>query len=68
MNTIVLPTVRPERSAEGAKSKEALAYLQKTVRGRQNVFAALMEAMKAYSLAQISHALYDVGRAYRRNM
>jgi methylmalonyl-CoA mutase len=45
-----------------------LAYLQKTARDRKNVFAALMEAVKTHSLGQISHALYDVGGEYRRNM
>jgi methylmalonyl-CoA mutase len=45
-----------------------LVYLQKTARDRQNVFAALMEAVKTHSLGQISHALYDVGGEYRRNM
>jgi methylmalonyl-CoA mutase len=47
---------------------EGLGYLQKTARDRANVFAALMEAVKSYSLGQISHALYDVGGEYRRNM
>jgi methylmalonyl-CoA mutase len=32
------------------------------------VFAALIEAVKTHSLGQISHALYDVGGEYRRNM
>jgi len=45
-----------------------LAYLQKTARDRRNVFAALMESVKTHSLGQISHALYDVGGEYRRNM
>jgi methylmalonyl-CoA mutase len=45
-----------------------LAYLQDTARDRRNVFAALMEAVKTHSLGQISHALYDVGGEYRRNM
>ncbi|KAF1708043.1 methylmalonyl-CoA mutase family protein [Pseudoxanthomonas sacheonensis] len=45
-----------------------LGYLQDTARNRQNVFAALMEAVKTHSLGQISHALYDVGGEYRRNM
>lgn len=45
-----------------------LAYLQNTARDRKNVFAALMEAVKTHSLGQISHALYDVGGEYRRNM
>ncbi len=45
-----------------------LGYLQKTARDRRNVFAALVEAVKTHSLGQISHALYDVGGEYRRNM
>jgi len=51
-----------------AAQGHGLAYLQKTARDRQNVFAALMEAVKTHSLGQISHALYDVGGEYRRNM
>ena len=45
-----------------------LGYLQQAARERKNVFAALMEAVKTHSLGQISHALYDVGGEYRRNM
>jgi methylmalonyl-CoA mutase len=45
-----------------------LAYLQDTARRRGNVFAALVDAVKTHSLGQISHALYDVGGEYRRNM
>ncbi len=45
-----------------------LGYLQKTARDRRNVFEALIEAVKTHSLGQISHALYDVGGEYRRNM
>ena len=71
------------RSTEGEKGQQienvanyqslrngdrGLGYLQKTARDRQNVFAALMEAVKTHSLGQISHALYDVGGEYRRNM
>ncbi|GAA5081726.1 methylmalonyl-CoA mutase family protein [Lysobacter panacisoli] len=49
-------------AADGLKS------LQATARERRNVFASLMEAVKTHSLGQISHALYDVGGEYRRNM
>jgi methylmalonyl-CoA mutase len=52
----------------GAHEDTGLAYLQNTARERKNVFAALMEAVKTHSLGQISHALYDVGGEYRRNM
>ncbi len=45
-----------------------LKYLQDTARERKNVFEALMQAVKTHSLGQISHALYDVGGEYRRNM
>ncbi len=45
-----------------------LQYLQNAARERRNVFEALMEAVKTHSLGQISHALYDVGGEYRRNM
>ena len=37
-------------------------------RERENVFDALMEAVKVASLGQISGALYEVGGEYRRNM
>ena len=45
-----------------------LEYLQIIARERKNIYAALMEAVKTHSLGQISHALYDVGGEYRRNM
>ena len=41
---------------------------QDTARERRNVFASLMDAVKTHSLGQISHALYEVGGEYRRNM
>jgi methylmalonyl-CoA mutase len=49
-------------------ASEGLKALQATARERRNVFASLMEAVKTHSLGQISHALYDVGGEYRRNM
>ncbi len=55
-------------NANATPTGEGLAYLQKTARDRQNVFESLMEAVKTHSLGQISHALYDVGGEYRRNM
>ncbi|MFN7183117.1 MAG: methylmalonyl-CoA mutase family protein [Thermomonas haemolytica] len=65
-NGIALPGVRGEpvepRAAGG------LAALQATARERRNVFESLMEAVKTHSLGQISHALYEVGGEYRRNM
>ncbi|MDC7808001.1 methylmalonyl-CoA mutase family protein [Luteimonas sp BLCC-B24] len=67
------PLPQGEGRGEGASTAdvsdtEHLSYLQRTARERKNVFAALMEAVKTHSLGQISHALYDVGGEYRRNM
>ncbi|WP_133498601.1 methylmalonyl-CoA mutase family protein [Cognatilysobacter terrigena] len=51
-----------------ARAGDGLRFLQKTARERRNVFEALMEAVKTHSLGQISHAVYEVGGEYRRNM
>lgn len=40
---------------------------QKAVAG-ENIFESLMEVTKVCTLGQISHALYEVGGQYRRNM
>jgi methylmalonyl-CoA mutase len=60
-------TVRPEVS-KGEPAEGSLDKLQQVARDRKNVFAQLMEAVKYNSEGQISHALYDVGGEYRRNM
>ena len=50
------------------KAPAALARLQETAIAGDNIFAELMETVKVASLGQISHALYEVGGKYRRNM
>jgi methylmalonyl-CoA mutase len=50
------------------KAPEALAKLQQTATSGGNIFGELMEAVKHASLGQITHALYEVGGQYRRNM
>ena len=51
-----------------AQVETRLAELQQVARERKNTFEALMEAGKTCSLGSMSHALYDVGGEYRRNM
>ncbi len=51
-----------------SKSKDALEALQLAAVKNVNVFAKLMETVKCCSLGQITHALYEVGGQYRRNM
>jgi methylmalonyl-CoA mutase len=46
----------------------ALKRLQDVAVSGGNIFAELMETVKYASLGQISHALYEVGGKYRRNM
>jgi len=45
-----------------------LQKLQKVAVQNGNLFAQLMETVKYCSLGQITHALYEVGGQYRRNM
>lgn len=50
------------------KSEAALKRLKEVAINNGNLFAELMETVKYCSLGQITHALYEVGGQYRRNM
>ncbi len=50
------------------QAPQMLRELQETAAGGGNVFGGLMQACKTCTLGQISHALYEVGGRYRRNM
>ena len=50
------------------KSAEKLKNLQQVAINNGNLFEELMETVKYCSLGQITHALYEVGGQYRRNM
>jgi len=50
------------------KTTEALQKLKQAAINNENLFAELMESVKYCSLGQITHALYEVGGQYRRNM
>jgi methylmalonyl-CoA mutase len=63
-----IANVKTYGEARNSLVPESLRTLQNTARERKNVFEQLMEAVKYNSLGQISHALYDVGGEYRRNM
>lgn len=54
------------RNKEAAQ--QALKNLQKVSVDNGSTFEALMEVCKVCTLGQISHALYEVGGQYRRNM
>ncbi|MDR3385928.1 MAG: methylmalonyl-CoA mutase family protein [Rudaea sp.] len=63
-----IKNVESFRANRNGFAPESLKSLQQAARDRKNVFAQLMEAVKYNSEGQISHALYDVGGEYRRNM
>jgi methylmalonyl-CoA mutase len=50
------------------ESAKALDQLKMVAIENGNLFAELMETVKYCSLGQITHALYEVGGQYRRNM
>jgi methylmalonyl-CoA mutase len=54
--------------ANSEKGQQILKSLQDAAVRNENLFAGLMEATKYCSLGQITHALYEVGGQYRRNM
>ncbi|MEO0638597.1 MAG: methylmalonyl-CoA mutase family protein, partial [Bacteroidota bacterium] len=56
------------QAANADQIKEALLDLQRRAITNENIFEGLMEASKYATLGQITHALYEVGGQYRRNM
>ena len=50
------------------KSEKEIKKLREVAINNGNLFARLMETVKYCSLGQITHALYEVGGQYRRNM
>ncbi|MDX5584889.1 MAG: methylmalonyl-CoA mutase family protein, partial [Aureibaculum sp.] len=50
------------------KASEQISMLQQKAIHNENLFEQLMEATKVCSLGQITHALFEVGGQYRRNM
>jgi isobutyryl-CoA mutase len=63
-----IANVKRYGEARNALASYSLKVLPVTARDRRNVFEQLIEAVKYNSLGQISHALYDAGGEYRRNM
>jgi len=63
-----IETLRRLHQANAHVAPRALKRLQQAAVRNQNIFAELMEAVKVGSLGQITHALFEVGGQYRRNM
>jgi methylmalonyl-CoA mutase len=63
-----LEGVRRFQRRHAAEAPEALRRLQDRARRGANLFEELMETVRVASLGQITHALFEVGGQYRRNM
>ena len=53
---------------QASNAGEALKRLQQVALDGGNIFAELMDTVRVASLGQITHALYEVGGEYRRNL
>jgi isobutyryl-CoA mutase len=56
------------RTRHRDRAPQALRRLQQAALAGDNLFADLMAAAQVASLGQITHALYEVGGEYRRNI
>jgi len=56
------------KKRNAGRSEQALKKLQQVAVNNGNIFEELMETVKYCSLGEITHALYEVGGQYRRNM
>jgi methylmalonyl-CoA mutase len=63
-----ISTLQSFKERHKDKSNEMLKRLQQVAVNNGNLFEELMETVKFCSLGQITHALYEVGGQYRRNM
>ena len=63
-----ISTLQSFKERHKDKCEEMLKRLQQVAINDGNLFEELMETVKYCSLGQITHALYEVGGQYRRNM
>jgi isobutyryl-CoA mutase len=63
-----LERLRAFQRRNASESGTMLERLRQAVMRDENVFEVLMDAVRVCSLGQITHALFEVGGQYRRNM
>jgi methylmalonyl-CoA mutase len=63
-----IQNLRAFQSRHADRANEMIARLKQVAIENGNLFEELMETVKHCSLGQITHALYEVGGQYRRNM
>jgi methylmalonyl-CoA mutase len=63
-----LQRLRDFKQRNAQQAPAMLERLRQAVIRNENVFAVLMDAVRVCTLGEITHALFDVGGQYRRNM
>ncbi|MFD0050829.1 fused isobutyryl-CoA mutase/GTPase IcmF [Actinomycetes bacterium NPDC127524] len=63
-----ITNLRNFQKANSSQCEESIKRLKAAAVQGENIFAQLMDCVKTASLGQITHALYEVGGQYRRNM
>jgi methylmalonyl-CoA mutase len=63
-----LKRLRDFQARNAAEAPAILARLREAVIHDRNVFEVLVDAVRVCSLGQVTHALFEVGGQYRRNM
>ena len=63
-----LTRLRDFQARHAAERPAALARLRDAAIAGENLFAVLMEAVRCCTLGEITHALFEVGGQYRRNV
>ncbi len=63
-----LQNLRAFQKRNKNKAPKALERLKDVALSGGNIFSELMDTVRVASLGQITHALYDIGGKYRRNM
>jgi methylmalonyl-CoA mutase len=60
--------LRDFQARHAEEAPQLLARLRQAVIRNENVFAVLMDVVRACSLGQVSRTLFEAGGQYRRNM
>jgi methylmalonyl-CoA mutase len=60
--------LRRFHARHAGQAGEALARLKQAAIDNENIFGALMDAVRCCSVGQITNALFEVGGQYRRNL
>ena len=63
-----LDRLRTFHTAHADDGPAALARLREAALAGENLFAVLVDAVRCCSLGEITHALFEVGGRYRRNV